>query len=34
MATRLDKPLKREVRVDGRPYVLTIDPAKSDEAAK
>ena len=27
MATRLDKPLKREVRVDGRPYVLTIDPA-------
>ena len=26
MATRLDKPLKREVRVDGKPYVLTIDP--------
>ena len=26
MATKLDKPLKREVRVDGKPYVLTIDP--------
>lgn len=26
MATRLDKPLKREVRIDGKPYVLTIDP--------
>ena len=26
MTTRLDKPLKREVRVDGKPYVLTIDP--------
>ncbi|HEY1291151.1 MAG TPA: hypothetical protein VGF58_22690 [Burkholderiales bacterium] len=26
MTTRLDKPLKREVRVDGKPYVVTIDP--------
>jgi len=26
MATKLDKPLKREVRVDGKPYMLTIDP--------
>ena len=26
MATRLDKPLKREVEVDGEPYTLTIDP--------
>jgi hypothetical protein len=26
MATKLDKPLKREVRVDGKPYVLTVDP--------
>ncbi|KPN20276.1 hypothetical protein AO715_10310 [Xanthomonas sp. Mitacek01] len=24
--TPLDKPLKREVRIDGAPYVLTIDP--------
>lgn len=26
MPTRLDKPLKREVEVDGEPYTLTIDP--------
>jgi hypothetical protein len=24
--TRLDKPLKREVRIKGKPHVLTIDP--------
>jgi hypothetical protein len=26
MATKLDKPLKREVAIDGNPYMLTIDP--------
>jgi hypothetical protein len=26
MATRLDKPLKREIEVSGRPYMLTIAP--------
>jgi hypothetical protein len=26
MATKLDKPLKRELTVDGEPYVLTISP--------
>ena len=26
MATRLDKPLKRELDIDGRPYMLTIAP--------
>ena len=26
MATRLDKPLKREIEVAGRPYMLTIAP--------
>ena len=25
--TRLDKPLKRELRLKGAPHVLTIDPA-------
>jgi len=25
--TRLDKPLKREVKIKGKPHVLTIDPA-------
>ena len=27
MATKLDKPLKRELAIDGKPYMLTIDPA-------
>ncbi len=26
MATKLDKPLKRELDVDGEPYMLTIAP--------
>ena len=26
MATKLDKPLKREIEVDGNPYMLTITP--------
>ena len=26
MATKLDKTLKREIEIDGKPYVLTIDP--------
>ena len=26
MATKLDKPLKREVQIDGKPYMLTIGP--------
>lgn len=26
MATKLDKPLKRELKIDGRPYMLTIAP--------
>lgn len=26
MATKLEKPLKREIQVDGQPYMLTIDP--------
>jgi hypothetical protein len=26
MATRLDKPLKREIDIDGKPYMLTITP--------
>jgi len=26
MTTRLEKPLKREVDVDGRPYTVTISP--------
>ncbi len=26
MATKLDKPLKREIQVEGQPYMLTIDP--------
>ena len=25
--TRLDKPLRRELEIDGRAYTLTIDPA-------
>jgi hypothetical protein len=24
--TRLDKPLKREVKIKGQPHVLTVDP--------
>jgi hypothetical protein len=26
MATKLDKPLKRELRIEGRPYMLTVTP--------
>jgi hypothetical protein len=26
MATKLDKTLKREIRVDGKPYIVTLDP--------
>jgi hypothetical protein len=26
MTTKLDKPLKREIQVDGKPYMLTITP--------
>jgi hypothetical protein len=26
MATKLDKALKRELDIDGKPYMLTIDP--------
>jgi hypothetical protein len=26
MATKLDKPLKREIQVQGRPYMLTVGP--------
>lgn len=26
MATKLDKPLKRELMIDGRPYTVTISP--------
>ena len=27
MATKLEKPLKRELSVEGKAYMLTIDPA-------
>lgn len=26
MMTPLDKPLRREAHIDGRPYTLTVDP--------
>lgn len=26
MATKLDKPLKREVAIEGKPYMLTLGP--------
>lgn len=26
MTTKLEKPLKREIAIDGEPYVVTIDP--------
>ena len=26
MATTLEKPLKRELSIDGKPYMLTIEP--------
>lgn len=26
MATKLEKPLKRELSIEGKPYMLTIDP--------
>jgi hypothetical protein len=26
MATKLEKALKRELDIDGKPYILTIDP--------
>lgn len=27
MATKLDKSLKREVEIEGKPYMLTVSPA-------
>lgn len=27
MATKLEKPLKRELDIDGEPYILIIEPA-------
>ena len=27
MATKLEKPLKREIEIEGKPYMLAIDPA-------
>ena len=26
MATKLEKPLRREVNIDGQPYMLTVSP--------
>jgi hypothetical protein len=26
MATKLDKPLKREIQIEGKPYMLTVGP--------
>ena len=26
MATKLEKPLKREIDVDGKPYIITLTP--------
>ena len=26
MATKLEKPLKREIEIEGKPYMLTISP--------
>jgi hypothetical protein len=26
MATKLERPLKRELSIDGKPYMLTIEP--------
>jgi hypothetical protein len=26
MTTKLDKPLKREIRIKGKPYVVTLSP--------
>jgi hypothetical protein len=26
MATKLDRPLKREIVIEGKPYMLTVDP--------
>lgn len=26
MATKLDRPLKREIQIEGKPYMLTITP--------
>jgi hypothetical protein len=26
MATKLERPLKREIVIEGKPYMLTIDP--------
>ena len=34
MATKLGKPLRREVDVDGKPYMLTIGPAGMKLVAK
>lgn len=32
MATKLDKPLKREIQIGGKPYVLTITPERGEAA--
>lgn len=34
MATKLERPLKREIEVDGRPYMLTISPEGMKLVAK
>ena len=26
MATKLEKPLKREIEIDGKPYIVTLTP--------
>ena len=26
MTTKLEKPLKREIEIEGKPYIVTIDP--------
>jgi hypothetical protein len=34
MTTKLDKALKREISIDGEPFVITIDPAGLKVTAK
>lgn len=34
MATKLDRPLKREVAIGGAPYIITIDPLGLKVVAK
>lgn len=34
MTTKLEKPLKREIVIDGEPYVVTIDPQGVKVTAK